>query len=362
MSLVIHQSGIEAAINAQANGFSGATLSAVDLYNGNTLIKRLPLKGVQVIEPTRIYVVAVDETVGSAYDVTRMKFRTDGNVLYATAQLADGGIIQSKGPYTTLMLTEQINLSAAPGTIAPSGDLSLYAPQATEALLGTIEIATQSEVNAGTDNKRAIVPAYLKAWWDSVRTWANIKDQPETATRWPSFNEVTGKPGSYTPSAHQHPFSELDNVPAQATRWPSWSEVTAKPTLGSAAGLNAGEHDGQVALIGEPSIAGRTAVVISTGSNSNGRWEIWSDGKKVIRCKVNMTGGGTGKVVTQSYPIALSTCVDSVSFTLDQDHTASGGWINYCRPNLSSAICVKDSATSDEYTGTLYGYLEVIGY
>ena len=198
MSLVIHQSGIEAAINAQANGFSGATLSDVDLYNGNTLIKRLPLKGVQVIEPTRIYVVAVDETVGSAYDVTRMEFRTDGNVLYATAQLADGGIIQSKGPYTTLMLTEQINLSAAPGTIAPSGDVSLYMPHATEQLMGASTIASQEMVDAGTDDRSFLtslkLATRLQSWWDSVRTWANIKDQPETATRWPSWDEVDNKP------------------------------------------------------------------------------------------------------------------------------------------------------------------------
>lgn len=212
MSLVIHQSGIEAAINAQANGFSGATLSAVDLYNGNTLIKRLPLKGVQVIEPTRIYVVAVDETVGSAYDVTRMEFRTDGNVLYATAQLADGGIIQSKGPYTTLMLTEQINLSAAPGTIAPSGDLSLYAPQATEEMLGAAEIATQAEVDAGTDNTRFVTSEKLKAWWDKLRTWANIKDKPDTATRWPSWGEVTGKPSTFSSSSHSHSGTEVNTA------------------------------------------------------------------------------------------------------------------------------------------------------
>ena len=338
MSLVIHQSGIEAAINAQANGFSGATLSAVDLYNGNTLIKRLPLKGVQVIEPTRIYVVAVDETVGSAYDVTRMEFRTDGNVLYATAQLADGGIIQSKGPYTTLMLTEQINLSAAPGTIAPSGDLSLYAPQATEEMLGAAEIATQAEVDAGTDNTRFVTSKKLKTWWDKLRTWANIKDKPDTATRWPSFSEVTGKPGSYTPSAHRHSFSNLDGVPAQATRWPSFSEVTGKPgsytpsahrhsfsnldgvpaqatrwpsfsevtgkpTLGSAAGKNAGESNGQVALIGPLSTSGNTAVVVASGSNANGHYRIWSDGYKE---QWGIFNGGAMEPVQINFPTQFS--------------------------------------------------------
>jgi hypothetical protein len=38
------------------------------------------------------------------------------------------------------------------------------APSASESSAGIIEIATQAEVNAGTDTQRAIVPAYLANW------------------------------------------------------------------------------------------------------------------------------------------------------------------------------------------------------
>ncbi|MFC5706880.1 phage tail-collar fiber domain-containing protein [Aeromonas eucrenophila] len=31
--------------------------------------------------------------------------------------------------------------------------------------------------------------------------------------------------------SHRHPWSELDGVPASASRWPSWAEVTSKPDL-----------------------------------------------------------------------------------------------------------------------------------
>ncbi|MFR9705082.1 phage tail protein, partial [Aeromonas sanarellii] len=34
--------------------------------------------------------------------------------------------------------------------------------------------------------------------------------------------------------SHRHPWSELDGVPATASRWPSWAEVTAKPDLAAA--------------------------------------------------------------------------------------------------------------------------------
>ncbi len=42
--------------------------------------------------------------------------------------------------------------------------------------------------------------------------------------------QITGKPSSFTPSAHGHAWGDLSGVPAQATRWPTWSEVTSKPT------------------------------------------------------------------------------------------------------------------------------------
>ncbi|MCW7552598.1 hypothetical protein NX722_08030 [Endozoicomonas gorgoniicola] len=187
MSLTIHQSGIDAAINAQARGFAGVTLNRVDLYNGSSKIKPLTLKGVQVIEPSRIYVVAQDSTT-DVYDVTKMQFYTDGGVLFATAQNDDGSIIQSKAANATLLLAHQLNLSANPGTVAPSGDVSIYAPQATESLLGTAEIATQSETNDGTDDRRMVTPKKLRAWWDTVRSWGNI----------------TGKPSTFPPATHNH--------------------------------------------------------------------------------------------------------------------------------------------------------------
>ncbi|WP_034874418.1 hypothetical protein [Endozoicomonas montiporae] len=181
MSMMIHQSGIDAAINAQADGFSGATLSYVDLFDGNNKIKRLDLVGVQVIEPSRIYVVAQDSTTES-YDVTKMDFITDGGVLFATVQHDDGSVIQSKGSTTTLILAEQLNLSAAPGSVAPSGDVSIYAPQATESLLGTAEIATQDEANGTTDDTRFITPKklYNRTATTSRRGVVELATQSET--------------------------------------------------------------------------------------------------------------------------------------------------------------------------------------
>lgn len=62
--------------------------------------------------------------------------------------------------------------------------------------------------------------------------WSYIINKPATATRWPSWAEVTGKPGTFTPSAHEHNYIlDIGNnnhttfahskagLTAQATEW-----------------------------------------------------------------------------------------------------------------------------------------------
>ena len=44
--------------------------------------------------------------------------------------------------------------------------------------------------------------------------WSHIINKPATATRWPAWDEVTSKPGTYTPSTHTHPISEVVNLQA----------------------------------------------------------------------------------------------------------------------------------------------------
>jgi len=60
--------------------------------------------------------------------------------------------------------------------------------------------------------------------------WAGVSGAPATATRWPTWDETTGKPSSFPPSAHQHAWADITGAPATATRWPSWDETTGKPT------------------------------------------------------------------------------------------------------------------------------------
>ena len=79
--------------------------------------------------------------------------------------------------------------------------------------------------------------AYVNVPWPDSYDWSDITNKPATATRWPSWDEVTSKPNSFAPSAHTHAWGDITSgVPSTATRWPSWSEVTSKPASKSAWG------------------------------------------------------------------------------------------------------------------------------
>ena len=61
--------------------------------------------------------------------------------------------------------------------------------------------------------------------------WSYITNKPATATRWPSWGEVTGKPSSFTPSTHTHGLSNsvfFLNMPSVSGN-AKWKEVFGYP-------------------------------------------------------------------------------------------------------------------------------------
>lgn len=103
-----------------------------------------------------------------------------------------------------------------------------------------------------------IDPARLPAGSSEVQ-WINITGIPVFAQRWPTWSEVTAKPTTFTPSPHNHAagdittgtfanariastnvtqhqgdltigWTQITGEPAYTTRWPTWNEVSGKPT------------------------------------------------------------------------------------------------------------------------------------
>ena len=104
-----------------------------------------------------------------------------------------------------------------------------------------------------------------------VYAWAKASSKPSY-----SWSEITGKPSTLTPSSHTHPLSGISDLQASwdallkaapsayVTRWPSWSEVTSKPSFATVA--TSGSYND---LSNKPSIpSAETAATIMSKINS----------------------------------------------------------------------------------------------
>lgn len=128
-------------------------------------------------------------------------------------------------------------------------------------------------------------------------TWNRVSGKPNTATRWPTFAEVTNKP-SYYPTR----WSNVASKPSTAIRWPRFSEVTHRPSYyptrwssisskPSSFPPSSHDHDGRyVRQSGSGSVSGNftvggrlTADSIKTDDVSGGRW-CRASSSGVIRC------------------------------------------------------------------------------
>lgn len=104
-----------------------------------------------------------------------------------------------------------------------------------------------------------------------VYAWAKAPSKPSY-----SWYEITSKPSTFTPSSHTHPLSDISDLQASwdallkaapsayVTRWPSWSEVTSKPSFATVA--TSGSYND---LSNKPSIpSAETAATIMSKINS----------------------------------------------------------------------------------------------
>lgn len=149
-------------------------------------------------------------------------------------------------------------------------------------MIGVTKTATPRAFIASGPKGNASTSSWVRkelATVDAIPTtmaWGNITGVPATATRWPSWSEVTNKPSTFTPSSHTHPLSGISDLQASwdallkavpsayVTRWPSWSEVTSKPSFATVA--TSGSYND---LSNRPSIpSAETAATIMSKINS----------------------------------------------------------------------------------------------
>ena len=244
-------------------------------------IKRLPTFAGAVVADDTIHVTIRDDGPDT-YTLRGFGLYLQDGTLFAVYSQA--GVILEKSTQAMLLLAVDVRFVEVPATSLAFGDASFINPPATTEVQGVVELATAAETVAGGDSVRAVTPFGMKAALDArlgagaptsfSRTllaaglaadhrsllglgsaalrheghgggldadlldghhgsyylaWGNLTGVPATASRWPEWSEVTGKPTTFTPAAHTHAWGDLSGVPATASRWPEWSEVTGKP-------------------------------------------------------------------------------------------------------------------------------------
>ncbi|WP_110710526.1 hypothetical protein [Salinicola sp. CR57] len=186
----ITDAGRAALIDPDNNGTNAVVIAEVELGSGRyaptkeqtelqSPIKRVDTIAGQAVSDDTLHVTVQDET-GDAYQVGEIGLFTETGVLFAVYS-QDEWIIEKAAPVTLLLATDLIIESLDVSSIT-FGDAAFLNPPASETVQGVVEIATQDEVDAGTDRRRAIVPRNLKAFIDKVlKAYATVKQLTDHA-------------------------------------------------------------------------------------------------------------------------------------------------------------------------------------
>ena len=161
LAITITAAGLAAAVNAANTGTGPLQITEIGLMSAPaTQIKRLATFAGESIADNIIHVTITDETTDT-YTLTGIRLYTDTGILFATYDQA--GPILEKGAQSIALLSADILLtSVPPGSVTVGGTGFIY-PAATTSTQGVIEIATDAEVQTGTDTTRAVTPAGIQA-------------------------------------------------------------------------------------------------------------------------------------------------------------------------------------------------------
>lgn len=286
LQLHVTPAGLAAIVNAENTGTAPVVLSHVGLTDrafsaeGITALpgefKRLnTLPGAAVANDT-IHITIRDDSADS-YTLRGFGLYFADGTLFAVYSHAGEtpDYIMQKAAAAMLLLQSDMRFTQINATSITFGSAEWLNPPATTTVSGVARLADGAQSLAGADASRAVTPAGLKTALDGrfgegapsgfvkdllslataalIRTAiglgsAALRDEGhgkgldadkldgQEGSYYRAWSNITGKPDTYTPESHRHPWAQLDNVPATATRWPSWSEVADKPTAFPPAG------------------------------------------------------------------------------------------------------------------------------
>ena len=304
LAITITPEGIAAAVNAANTGTGPLVITQVALLSApSTEIKRITTLGGDAIADNIIHVTITDETADT-YALTGLRLITDGGIIFATYHQASP--IVEKGAQQLVLLSADIVLTSVPPGSVTIGGTGFQYPPATTTRQGVIEIATDAEVQTGTDTTRAVTPAGLQATAATTAPAMNAAAAVGTAKRWARAD-------------HVHP-----------------SDTSKANTTGTYAELNVGyaSSAGNAATVG-----GWNADPLRTWGNLIGRPSTIA-GYGITDALVYNNGGTYGINVTGSSAYATNAGYANTAGTADTSsklaaspgtapHYAVRAWVNY---------------------------------
>lgn len=188
LALTLTAEGIAAAVNAAHTGTGPIVLSQIALLSGPTTeIKRIATLGGDSVADNIIHVTITDETADT-YTLRGLRLITDSGIIFATYSQATP--ILEKGAEQLVLLSADIVLTSVPAGSVTLGGTGFAYPPATTIRQGVIEIATDAEVQTGTDTTRAVTPAGLQAAASSNAPQMDGTAIAGTAKRWARADHV----------------------------------------------------------------------------------------------------------------------------------------------------------------------------
>lgn len=172
IQITITDAGRAEIINAQNTGTAPVTITQVGLGSAkyapshtqtalHTEVKRLSTIAGEVVADDTIHVTVKDEG-NDAYSVGEFGLYTASGTLFAVYSQTTDYIMQ-KLANSSLLLSVDVVLATLNATSLTFGNVSFTNPPATTEVMGVVELATAAEVQAGTDDERAVTPAGLAA-------------------------------------------------------------------------------------------------------------------------------------------------------------------------------------------------------
>lgn len=174
-----------------------------------------------------------------------------------------------------------------------TGTATLTAAKFKGALEGNASTASNaSTVNGHTVN--ANVPSNAK--FTDTNTWRGIQDNLTSTSTSESLSANQGRilkglVDGKANSSHTHSWSQISGAPATATRWPSWGEVTGKPDLKNWSETKSYIDSKAASSGGVDSLPIGTELTSYNGNNIFGDKFVKEDGKYYKRSETSFDFG-----------------------------------------------------------------------